>query len=110
MRRAKKHLLSLAAALIAVAGVWAMHATKHSSQKFDTYYYHYLGNDDQLSSYRTQSNWEAVQSPTEPGCEGNQLPCVVESTASSIPAFTSSITQSSDVTDNTVALKNVEAQ
>lgn len=107
MKNIKKHLLSLVAALIAVAGVWAMHSTKHSSQKIDTYFYHYLGNDDLLSSYQTQSNWEAVQSPTEPGCEGDQLPCVVESTASSISAFTNSINQQSDVTDNTVAQKEI---
>lgn len=100
MRRAKKHLLSLAAALIAVAGVWAMHETKHSSQKFDTYYYHYLGDDTQLESYQLQSNWELLADKDEPGCTQGDIPCVVSSTQSTVQSFVSSINDESDVEAN----------
>lgn len=106
MRRAKKHLLSLAAALIAVAGVWAMHATKHSSQKFDTYYYHYLGNDDQLSSYQTQSNWELLSEPDAPGCSIGSIPCVVESDQNTVQNFVSSIVSKTDVEGHEYSKRN----
>ena len=87
-----------------------MHVTKHASagNTQTEFYYHYLGNTATLAAYQTQSNWELVQSPTEPGCSGSELPCVVQSTQSSVPAFVSTITQVSDVTANTIVQKDAE--
>jgi len=111
MGKIKKTLLSLIAAVIAVAGAWAMHSNKHASQNNSNqteYYYHYLGNTSNLADYQTQGNWESVESPEDPGCSGTQLPCVVQSTQASLQTFVSSITQVSDVTNNTVAEKDIQ--
>jgi len=109
MKKALKFILPLLAVIITVAGVWAMRNTHRMSQKFNApYYYHYKANVANLSAYQTQTNWEAVQSPGEPGCDGTDLPCVVKSTQPTLSSFVNSITQESDVTSNTVAQKNQE--
>lgn len=110
MKNILKAILSIIAAVLVVAGVWAMSAPKHNSQKSNltNYYYHYTSNSTNLNDYKLQANWQIVSSPTEPGCDGEEMPCVVQSTASSIPLFVNTITQISDVTANTVTWKDAE--
>ena len=110
MKKVLKFILPLLAVIITVAGVWAMRNTNRMSQKLNTtyYYYHYKANVANLTAYQTQTNWETVQSPGEPGCNGTELPCVVKSTQPTLSSFVNSITQESDVTSNTVAQKDQE--
>lgn len=106
MKNIYKFSLTILAVVIAMAGVWAMQGKKHSDQKFDTSYYHYLGNDDNLASYQLQSNWEILSDKDEPGCSTGIIPCVVESEQSNVQDFVSSIQNETDVEGHEYSKKN----
>lgn len=109
MGKIKKTLLSLIAAVIAVAGAWAMHSNKHASQNNSNqteYYYHYLGNTSNLADYQTQGNWELLSDKDSPGCSTGTIPCVVESAQSTVSNFVSSITTTAVVDNNTYSMRD----
>jgi len=71
-----------------------------------TYYFHYTATATDLSSYQNSANWTMVTDPDDPGCDEGAKPCVVQSTLNSVPAFVASISQVSDVSNNTIRTKN----
>lgn len=97
MKKALKFILPLLAVIITVAGVWAMRNTNRMSQKLNTYYYKYIPTQASLSLYKDTANWIQVINPLEEACEGMDIPCIVESTQSTVTSFVNTITTKADV-------------
>jgi len=97
MKKALKFILPLLAVIITVAGVWAMRNTHRVSQKLNNYYYKYIPTQASLSLYKDTANWMQVINPLEESCGGTDIPCIVESTQSTVASFVNSIVTKADV-------------
>ena len=107
MKKALKFILPLLAVIITVAGVWAMRNTHRVSQKGDTYYYYkYIPTQASLSLYKNSTNWVQTTTPDEESCEGTAIPCIVQSTQSTVSSFVNSISTKADVESAVYAQKD----
>lgn len=106
MKKVLKFILPLLAVIITVAGVWAMRNTNRMSQKLNNYYYKYIPTQASLSLYKDTANWMQITDPLGESCEGTEIPCIVQSTQSTVSSFVNSISTKADVESAVYAQKD----